>query len=256
MKGLELPPRFETVTQVAAGLDSLDGQLRAARDLRGLFVMAYIATTGTIKAWIERGLFRDNAAMSRYVVAFANEYRNALVLDLAGERERIPRAWRQSFEACSERRASIFQCLMLGINAHINRDLPYAVVASCADLSCDSAYDDYRRINQVLRLNMPIVRERIAETYGDPLPGSCRWARGLVEVTLFHKFRLDRRQVWRHARLLASADGAVARTRVDEIIERHAELAGAAIMRRGDYFSNGLKSLTAAQRFAEAAVGF
>ena len=72
-----IPPPFRSADDVVAGLAELDRRFQAERDPRGLFVMAYVATTGTITQWIARGAFLDNQAMARYVVAFGNAYRRA-----------------------------------------------------------------------------------------------------------------------------------------------------------------------------------
>src|SRR5947209_1237655 len=100
---LQVPAYFRSVDDVATGLAALDGQFRASRDRRRLFVMAYLAMTQTISQWIDRKIFQDGRSMARYVVAFANEYRRALD-DSAGSPRRqstVPLAWQQSFDACA-----------------------------------------------------------------------------------------------------------------------------------------------------------
>ena len=229
---LHIPPPFETVRQVALGLHSLHVQMQAARDWRGLFVTAYVAMTDTIGQWIKRGVFSDNQAMSRYVVAFANEYRSALNLSQSGQHENVPLAWRRAFEICDSRNASVFQCLMLGINAHMNRDLPYAVVAADINLNGRAAYDDHMRINEILRLNIPRVRKQIAQMHGDQMPSRCGWASGLVDMVLSRRFSLDRKRAWKHALMLTQAHSPPARIHVDRVIERYAALTGEAILNR------------------------
>jgi hypothetical protein len=226
---LALPPPFESVDDVAAGLAALDRQFRAARDLRSLFVTAYMATTHTIGQWIDQGVFLHNQAMERYVVAFGNEYRRALADSVADQRDRIPMAWQQSFDACDER-IGLLQCLMLGVNAHIKRDLPYAVIAAGIDVDCSNCYQDYVRIDDVLRLNMPIVRRRIADAYGAELPLTQRWFGGLADAGMSRDFRRARRRSWEFAQLLARAETESARARVDRLIEEHAANEGQKIL--------------------------
>ena len=229
-EALEVPPHFQSAGDVAAGLAALDRQFGRTRDLRGLFVIAYAATTDTIAHWIDRGVFLDNRAMARYVVAFANEYRRALAHWVAGDRVRIPVAWQQSFDACEERSAGVFRCLMLGINAHMNRDLPYAIVKAEVDLNCAGCYQDYVRIDDVLRLNMPLVRRRIADTYGAELPFIQRWLGQFAAAGIDRGFRRDRQNSWAFAQMLAAAKTKRARADVDRAIEERAAAEGQRIL--------------------------
>ncbi len=228
-KALEVPPAFQSIGDVAAGLAALDCQFRSARDLRGLFVMAYVATTDTIGQWIDQGVFQDCAAMTRYVVAFANEYRRALADRVAGNHSSIPVAWQQSFDACDDR-SGVLQCLMLGINAHMKRDLPYAVMAAGIDVDCSNCYQDYVRIDDVLRLNMPLVRRRIAEAYGADLSLTQRWLGGLADAGIARDFRGARQRSWEFAQLLAAAKTQSARAAVDRAIEERAAAEGQKIL--------------------------
>jgi hypothetical protein len=171
---LAVPTHFRSVADVVAGLASLDGQLRVSRDRRRLFVMAYGAMTHTIAQWIEQGLFQDGAAMARCAVAFANEYRRALEDSAGGWHSHVRVAWQRSFDACVERQA-VFPRLMLGINAYIKRDLPYALIAAGIDVESSACYRDHTLIDDVLKINMPVVRRRIAEEYGAEIPLRERW---------------------------------------------------------------------------------
>jgi len=194
---LHVPAHFRTVDEVAAGLAELDAQFRVAHDRRRLFVMAYVAMTQTIAQWIARGIFQDGCSMERYVVAFANEYRRALADSDSGWKGQsaIPEAWRQSFEACTERR-EIFRCLMLGINAHMKRDLPYAIVAAGVDVNSAVCYNDHILIDDILKINLPVVRRRIACAYGAELPLGQRWLGHFALSGIHREFRDARKSAW------------------------------------------------------------
>jgi hypothetical protein len=226
---LAVPAHFQSVEHVVRGLAALDRQFRMAQDRRGLFVMAYVAMTGTIAQWIERGRFRNGAAMGRYVVAFANEYRRALEEHVAGRRPGVPVAWQQSFDACKDGRG-IFQCLMLGINAHMRRDLPYAVRAAGIDAGCGDFYQDHTRIDEVLRLNIPLVRRRVSDAYGADLSFTQRWFGGVADSGLSRDFARARQRSWEFAQQLALAESEFAGAQVERMIEEHAALAGRKII--------------------------
>jgi hypothetical protein len=228
---LAVPPPFQSIGDVAEGLAALERQLEAMRDRRSLFVTTYIATTRTIGQWIDRGIFRDGGAMTRYVVAFANEYRRALSDHAAGERARVPVAWQQAFDACDQADRSVFQCLMLGINAHMNRDLPHAVTEAEIDVNSAGCYQDYLRIDDVLQLNMPLVRRRIADAYGAEMPLVQRWFGGFGDARIMRGFRRARKNSWELARLLAQAHTPSARADVDRVIEERSAIEGEKILR-------------------------
>ncbi len=229
-QALEVPPPFHLIGDVAAGLTALDRQFRSTQDLRGLFVIAYITMTDTLAQWVDQGVFADNQVMARYVVAFANEYRRSLAHWVDGDRVRVPVAWQQSFAACEVRSAGIFRCLMLGINAHMNRDLPYAVIKAGVDLHRTSDYEDHVRIDDVLRLNMPLVRRRIADAYGAELPFIQRWLGQFAAAGIDRGFRRDRQNSWAFAQLLAAAKTESARADVDRAIEERAAAEGQRIL--------------------------
>lgn len=119
---------------------------------------------------------------------------------------------------------------MLGINAHINRDLPHAVIEAGVNVNCAGCYQDYVRIDDVLRLNMPLVRRRIADAYGAELPVSQRWLGHFAGSRIHRRFKHARRNSWEFATLLARADTKTARRRVYNLIEERAENAGRKIL--------------------------
>jgi len=227
---LAVPTPFQSISDVAGGLAALERQFEAMRDRRSLFVTTYIATTHTIGQWIDRGIFGDGGAMTRYVVAFANEYRRALSDYTAGERARVPVAWQQAFDACDRADRSVFQCLMLGINAHMNRDLPHAVIGADVDVNSAGCYQDYVRIDDVLQMNMPLVRRHIANGYGAGMPLVQRWFGGFGDARLMRGFRRARRNSWAYAQMLARAQTPSARAGVERLIEDRAEIEGRKIM--------------------------
>ncbi|MGH3049022.1 MAG: DUF5995 family protein, partial [Gaiellaceae bacterium] len=66
-----------------------------------------------------------------------------------------PRAWAPLFEARSRRGIAPLQFALAGMNAHINRDLPVALVETCKELGLDLDEDsiehaDFERIDRLL----------------------------------------------------------------------------------------------------------
>jgi hypothetical protein len=90
-----------------------------------------------------------------------------------GRRDVVPRAWRMAFSAADHRQVSTFGDLLLGMNAHISRDLPYAL-ASVGLRSPDGndATGDVVAINGAIeRAQQPMlaeIRARYDPTVGPP----------------------------------------------------------------------------------------
>ena len=98
-------------------------------------------------------MFEDPAWVEAWDVAFAQLYLDALDADLTGT-GRVPRPWRLAFDAPAT--TSPLVHVLLGINAHINNDLPQALLAVISDDDfaepgvVDRRRRDHERIDGVL----------------------------------------------------------------------------------------------------------
>jgi hypothetical protein len=84
-------------------------------------------------------MFGDPAFVSRLDVVFANLYFTA-VDALSGPPSALPPAWRPLLVLRTYSGIEPIQFALAGMNAHINHDLPLAVVATCEAM--DTAPDD------------------------------------------------------------------------------------------------------------------
>jgi hypothetical protein len=254
-QAVEVPPPFQSVDDVVTGLDALERRLHGAGDLRGLFATTYRATTHTIREWIVRGVFLDNDKMACHVVVFANAYRSALADCAAGDPASAATAWRQSFDACNDDGGTPFQCLALGINAHMNFDLPYAVINAGLDVDCSHCYHDYVRINDALRLNVPLVRKRILAAYRRDFSLREQWFGCLIDARVAHSLEHGRRHAWALARLLARAETAAARAEVDRMIDDRSTSLGEKILGHRKAPASSVAALCQMQPATRAAFG-
>jgi hypothetical protein len=101
--------------------------LPPAASHRAHFLSAYLRTTQAVDAALQDGLFRDAEWVQRWDVAFAEPYFSAHDADLAGEQSAVPRPWQLAFAAPAE--LAPLRHVLLGINAHVNYDLPQAMLA-------------------------------------------------------------------------------------------------------------------------------
>src|SRR4051794_32029722 len=98
--------------------------------------------------------FRDPAYLARLDVVFANLYFQAFAASVR-EPAAVPRAWAPLFDCRGRRGIAPLQYALAGMNAHINRDLPVALVSTAAELgltvhSPSPEHDDFVAINPLL----------------------------------------------------------------------------------------------------------
>jgi hypothetical protein len=139
------------VARMGADLDAL----RAAGDARRYFHGTYLRTTEAVGAEIARGGFADNAWLERWDVAFADLYLDALDADRRAAP--VPRPWRIAFDTARARPdLPPLRHVLLGMNAHINYDLPQALLAVISPAEFDDPEvravraADHRHIDEVL----------------------------------------------------------------------------------------------------------
>ena len=91
------------------------------------FLATYQRTTAAVGKAILDGVFEDPAWVEEWDVAFARLYLDAFDSQVSGDGARCRRPWRLAFEAPAELPA--LRQVLLGINAHVNYDLPQALLA-------------------------------------------------------------------------------------------------------------------------------
>jgi hypothetical protein len=123
------------------------------RDGIRAFSRLYQAVTADVRDALGTSTFSNPAWLDRLDAEFANLYFRALRLFVEGGQD-TPRAWAPLFATRSEPRAAL-QFALAGMNAHINRDLPVALVKTCADAGIELSratpeYRDYLAVNPLL----------------------------------------------------------------------------------------------------------
>lgn len=140
----------DVVKRMQERLDALPPQLAQRR----IFLGTYLRTTSAVGAAIERGDFEDPDWVDAWDVAFAELYLNAHDGDLAVPSVGVARPWRLAFDAPAD--LPPLGHVLLGINAHVNYDLPQALLAVIGDddfadhVLMDRRRRDHERIDRVL----------------------------------------------------------------------------------------------------------
>lgn len=118
----------------------------SSADAAGYFAAMYSQVTASIAASIDLGRFEDGPRMDRFATGFAGLYTR-----VPGPHLVRPSCWQAAFDVAGHPDLVIVQHLLLGINAHVNNDLPQAVLA-VADVTgdLDGVKPDFNAINDVL----------------------------------------------------------------------------------------------------------
>jgi hypothetical protein len=229
-EALEAKPA-RRVGEVIARMRKIMAALPTGDSVRA-FTGLYLAVTEAIHEEAKTGAFEDAAFMRRLDVVFANQYfeavRNAL-LD-AGP---VPKAW-TLLESRGRRSVLPLQFALAGMNAHINRDLPIALVATCEArrVALDDGtpqQGDFRRINELLEH----VEARVkAELVTDALARFDVALDELDDVIAMWKVELAREAAWTNAEALWAVRGLPRlRTEFLDALDRLVGFAGRGILR-------------------------
>ncbi len=90
------------------------------------FLSTYLRTTEAVGQAVRSGMFIDGQWVERWDVAFADYYLAAYDTFVAGRVQEVPRPWRLAFEVPAA--LPNLRHILLGINAHVNFDLPQAML--------------------------------------------------------------------------------------------------------------------------------
>jgi Family of unknown function (DUF5995) len=149
-----------TVDEVIARMEAIVAPLRAG-DGVCCFTRLYLDVTQAVQAQLARTSFADPEFLSQLDVVFAGLFFDAL------EAPKPPHAWAPLLEARGRRGIAPLQFALAGMNAHINRDLPVALVTCWREYGIKpDAHGDFERVNSLLEQ----VEAREKERYlGGPL---------------------------------------------------------------------------------------
>lgn len=145
------PRDTATIADVIAGMRAIDGTL-PRKDGVAIFNRLYLQVTLAVDSATAGTEFEDPAFLTRLDVVFAGLYFDAETTIASGAA--CPVAWRPLVETRTQAREPI-QFALAGMTAHINHDLPIAVVTTCEALGLEPDPDgpvhrDYQRVDRLL----------------------------------------------------------------------------------------------------------
>jgi len=158
-------PAPTTIPEVIERMHAIEAAL-PPRDGVAWFTRLYLAVTENVQTSIRPGAFRDPGFLERLDVVFANLFFSALT-SFTADPKSAPRAWAPLCAARSQRRIAPLQFAFCGMNAHINRDLPVALVATAAERGVDlerarRVHGDFTSVNAILAATETAVKRSFA----------------------------------------------------------------------------------------------
>jgi hypothetical protein len=192
-------------------------------DHDAIFALAYLRTTEEYRRTIEDpAFFEDTRFVNHEDAVFARLYFDAFDAWHTGRRAGVPAAWSIAFQAAADRAVNAQGNLSLGINAHIQRDLPFTLAGiGLVKPDGSSRKTDHDRVNVFLNRVTDDLYAELARRF-DPtvddgnLPGTAD------DAGVFQLIPTWREIAWRNAERLVSARTSEARADVAASIEAYA----------------------------------
>ena len=159
-----------------------------------------------------------NAVFARYYFDAWDDYRNGRV-------SAVSTSWQIAFDAADRQTVSGIGNLLLGMSAHVNRDLPM-VLADIGLVKPDgsSRKPDHDKVNQFLNLVMEPLIDEVAARFDPTVDDSQIDGTTLDEAAMLQMLVGWREQDWRNAEALVNAPTPAARALVQAEIERVAAI--------------------------------
>jgi hypothetical protein len=152
------------IDEVAARMQRYLDELPPSLEHRKVFLGTYRRTTIAVGKAVAASGFEDPEWVEAWDVAFAELYLDAHDADREGRP--VPRPWRLAFDAPAD--LPPLRLVLLGINAHVNYDLPQALLAVISDAEfadpvvMAKRQRDHERIDGVLASRVAKEDEELA----------------------------------------------------------------------------------------------
>jgi uncharacterized protein DUF5995 len=213
---------YQTIDQAVNGLAALESRYRALNDRRAIFLTLYGVVSSEMRARLARRAFEDNSWVERYTVAFANLYREALESYDARHIERVPKAWRLCFDAAVAGTGLVLQDMLLGVNAHVNHDLPLALSSISIEPDRALRYRDHSAVNAVRGAVTERATQRLSALYAPGLTRLDDCAGPVDEMLSAFSLEVARESAWEGAVSLANARGSFERALISRLMATRA----------------------------------
>ncbi|SDC50821.1 hypothetical protein SAMN04488104_100122 [Algoriphagus faecimaris] len=210
-------------------------QWETAGDRRHIFLQCYTLMSQNMYSAIRANHFKDCIWVSSLLVRFSEYYFDALDLYQANHPQ-VPRVWKQAHDATKNSETHVLQNLLLGINAHINYDLPLALY-DCLENewpTCDTPQrmlrkNDHELVNRIISASIDEVQDTIIKPIAPSLAIMDKMLGPIDEWLLSKMISAWRSDVWEVSELLLHAESThdrqeIIRKQETEVFERGEKL--------------------------------
>jgi hypothetical protein len=194
-----------TSTTTATDLQALIDWSRRHQSRMGYFAALYHHVGIAVDQAVAEGKFAHPDELLRLKEGFLARYATAFVAFRDGAPATAP--WETSFRAAATRNLCVLQHLLLGINAHINYDLPIAVSTAVAPAELESFRGDFEYMNAILASLVNDMAADLALVFR-PLGVINRLFRREDKLLVETVMGGLRESAWRHALRLSTASPA------------------------------------------------
>lgn len=229
---------FRTSQEFSKHLKALRDHFLVTDDPRAVFADAYVVTEKNLQHAIDAHRFRNTDWMLKLTLVFANLYREALLNDELGSLPHapIPHSWQVAFTETRGSHKGVLKHLVLGMNAHIDRDLPYALETASRGTPMlkrvFSRYLDYNRVGRILVHEIWEIEDLLIEHFPEESHGLKHLRNRIAEVFLGIGLLGMRERAWQLGMALRYSTG----TRVRGLVSRSIEF-------RANFYANRLRNL-------------
>jgi hypothetical protein len=196
----------ETIDDVIDLMQDLDAALPRDDGLKWFNLLYLQVTKGVLSHQPANG-WADPNWLARLDVVFAKLYFAAI--SNLGSPATIPRSWLALFEARHRAGIDRIQFAVAGMNAHINHDLPFALVQTNNEFGLEPdlaspEHSDFQRVNDILETLLPEVLEFLATgILGELAQDSGKVGRILAMWSV----RKARDTAWENSKILELTEG-------------------------------------------------
>lgn len=187
------------------GLRCVEEHLIAAADRRAIFASVYTLTTLRMAESIDANEYTNTTWMRSYQTEFANHYRKALYSYETNQRAQVPTAWLTAFDSAASGQTLIVQDALLGMNAHINYDLAFAIEKVKMSPNTASRYLDHNHVNAVLGEVGDEIVAALGSLYGAHYAALDTALGPVDELFLATGMATARQNAWNNAVLLSTS---------------------------------------------------
>jgi hypothetical protein len=198
-------------------------QRRFGCDHRAVFATTYLLLTEQMRKTIRRHphYFHDLRWLIYEDTVFANYYFR--VVDMYSRGKPVPQAWKIAFDTAKTGDANAGQDMLLGINAHVQRDMPFVLATvGLRTKRGVSRKPDHDVVNQILSDAYEPIVEAIGRRYDSLVTITNASWNPLDDFLGLETVKAWREGVWRNAERLLAAKTAAERRQVVDSIEANA----------------------------------